>query len=180
MLGKGKTAARVEAVNVGRHPAGPKESVPEALVEENWGIARDSHAGIWPRQISLLAGESVDACGIALLGPGFFGENLLTRGLEFAELRSGDQLAIGEVVLEITLIGWDCPVPQPIAAAKINPGTLAGALARVLHGGEIRPGAAITIKEHRSAVGGPEPATRIKSGRHLQRRWRPQVVLVTI
>ena len=38
-----------------------KKEVSEILLEENWGVTGDAHAGIWHRQVSLLAGESIDA-----------------------------------------------------------------------------------------------------------------------
>jgi MOSC domain-containing protein YiiM len=81
----------------------------EALV--NWGIEGDAHAGDWHRQISLLAGESIDGAKEVLptLKNGAFAENIITRGMDLSSLRIGDRLQIGdEVILEITQIGKEC------------------------------------------------------------------------
>lgn len=137
---KMQTTGRVESVCVGARRGHPKQVVARAWLEENWGIARDIHAGIWPRQISLLAGEILDACrGKAKtvdIAPGACGENILTRGLEFSTLRIGDHLEIGEVALEITEVGR---------------GALKLILARVLHGGEVAPGSLITSKKRQQS-----------------------------
>jgi hypothetical protein len=51
----------VEAVCISEKKGMVKKEVNEILLEENWGITGDAHAGIWHRQVSLLAGESIDA-----------------------------------------------------------------------------------------------------------------------
>lgn len=38
---------------------GQKE-VDEIILEENWGITGDAHAGTWHRQVSLLAAEGIE------------------------------------------------------------------------------------------------------------------------
>jgi MOSC domain-containing protein YiiM len=78
---------------------------------KNWGIEGDAHAGDWHRQISLLAGESIDSVKEVLptLKNGAFAENIITRGIDLNRLRIGDRIQIGdEVVLEITQIGKEC------------------------------------------------------------------------
>lgn len=86
-----------------------EQDMVEALV--NWGIEGDAHAGDWHRQISLLAGESIDGVKEVLptLKNGAFAENIITRGMDLSSLRIGDRLQIGdEVILEITQIGKEC------------------------------------------------------------------------
>ena len=101
---------KVESVNIAAAKGVQKHEVPEIVLKENFGIEGDAHAGAWHRQVSLLAGEAVDAMkakGLALAA-GAFGENIVTRGVDWSRARVGDRIAIGEVELEITQIGKEC------------------------------------------------------------------------
>lgn len=101
----------VEAVCISQKKGTVKKAQPEVLCKKNWGIEGDAHAGLWHRQISLLAGESIDTVKEKLptLKDGAFAENIITRGLELSALKIGDRLQVGdEVVLEITQIGKEC------------------------------------------------------------------------
>ncbi len=103
--------AYVEAVCLSHRKGIVKKEQEQVSVRENWGIEGDAHAGDWHRQISLLAGESIDTVKEVLptLKNGSFAENIITRGLDLSSLRIGDRLQIGaEVVLEITQIGKEC------------------------------------------------------------------------
>ena len=89
-----------------------ERKVPQEAVElrEGWGIVGDVHAGNWHRQVSLLADEAVDEMRArgAVLAPGDFAENILTRGIDLWSLPVGTVLAVGPVLLEVTQIGKDC------------------------------------------------------------------------
>jgi MOSC domain-containing protein YiiM len=103
--------AYVEAVCLSHKKGVVKKEQDQVLALENWGIEGDAHAGDWHRQISLLAGESID--GVKELLPtlknGAFAENIITRGIDLNILRIGDRLQIGdEVILEISQIGKEC------------------------------------------------------------------------
>ncbi|MFA7381904.1 MAG: MOSC domain-containing protein [Desulfurivibrionaceae bacterium] len=101
----------VEAVCISEKKGMVKKQVPEIFLEENWGITGDAHAGIWHRQVSLLAGESIDTVKKKLphLKHGVFAENIVTRGLDLMTLAVGDRLIINEQVeLEVTQIGKKC------------------------------------------------------------------------
>ena len=101
----------VEAVCISEKKGMVKKEVPEILLEENWGITGDAHAGIWHRQVSLLAGESIDTVKKKLphLKHGVFAENIVTRGLDLMTLAIGDRLVIADQVeLEVTQIGKKC------------------------------------------------------------------------
>jgi len=101
----------VEAVCISHKKGIVKKAQPEILCKEGWGIEGDAHAGDWHRQISLLAGESIDTVKEMLptLKDGAFAENIITRGIELTALGIGDRLQVGsEVVLEITQIGKEC------------------------------------------------------------------------
>ena len=123
----------------------PVESI--ALREEH-GVVGDAHAGDWHRQVSLLANESVEkmrAKGLDV-GPGAFGENLLTSGVELTTLPVGTQLSVGEALLEVTQIGKECHTRCAIyhqAGECVMPNE--GIFARVLRGGCVAPGSLLSV-----------------------------------
>ena len=103
--------AYVEAVCLSHKKGIVKKEQGKVEVRQNWGIEGDAHAGDWHRQISLLAGESIDNVKQVLptLKNGAFAENIITRGLDLRVLRIGDRLQVGDhVILEITQIGKEC------------------------------------------------------------------------
>ena len=103
--------ARVEAVCLSHKKGIVKKEQAEVEVLVNWGIEGDAHAGNWHRQISLLAGESIDGVKQVLptLKNGAFAENIITRGIELNTLQIGDRLQVGDqVMLEVTQIGKEC------------------------------------------------------------------------
>lgn len=139
----------VEAICIGSGKGNVKHEVTHAILEEGWGIPGDVHAGVWHRQVSLLAGESIDRLRKILprLRPGAFAENILTRGLDLGSLRIGELLAIeGGILLEVTQIGKECHdsgcAVRKAAGRCIMPAE--GVFARVRKGGSIRQGAVIT------------------------------------
>ncbi|MFZ5773889.1 MAG: MOSC domain-containing protein [Thermodesulfobacteriota bacterium] len=142
----------IEAVCISEKKGVVKREVPEVLLEENWGITNDAHAGTWHRQVSLLAGESIDVVKKTLpqLKHGVFAENIICRGLELTALAIGDRLALGDtVLLEVTQIGKECH--NAGCAIKKATGDCImpreGIFARVLRGGAVRPGDPITRQE---------------------------------
>ena len=103
--------AYVEAVCTSHKKGIVKREQKKVVLKENFGIEDDAHAGDWHRQVSLLAGESIDIVKETLptLKNGAFAENIITRGLDLTKLLVGDRLQIGDtIVLEITQIGKEC------------------------------------------------------------------------
>jgi len=103
--------AYVEAVCTSHKKGIVKREQEKVVLQKNFGIEGDAHAGDWHRQISLLAGESIDTVKETLptLKNGAFAENIITRGLDLTQLSIGDQLKIGDsIILEITQIGKEC------------------------------------------------------------------------
>jgi len=101
----------VDAVCISPKKGMVKKQVERITVKQDWGIIDDAHAGDWHRQVSLLAGESIDQVKEQLPGlrHGSFAENIVTRDIDLSGLRIGDRLTLGEVVvLEITQIGKEC------------------------------------------------------------------------
>lgn len=136
--------AYVEAVCISDKKGVVKREKPEVLLQAEWGIANDAHAGKWHRQVSLLAGESIDTVKESLptLKNGAFAENIITRGIDLTDLEVGDQLRIGEsVILEITQIGKECH-NAGCAIKKLTGDCIMpreGLFARVITGGRIKP-----------------------------------------
>ncbi|HIJ90165.1 MAG: MOSC domain-containing protein [Desulfobulbaceae bacterium] len=138
----------VEAVCISEKKGMVKKEVNEILLEENWGITGDAHAGIWHRQVSLLAGESIDAVKKKMpnLKHGVFAENIVCRGVDLTALAVGDRLVIdGRVVLEVTQIGKKCH--NDGCAIKRATGDCImpkeGIFTKVIHGGVVTAGLVI-------------------------------------
>ena len=142
--------AHVEAVCLSRKKGIVKKEQGRVILRENWGLEGDAHAGEWHRQVSLLAGESIDTVKEVLptLKNGAFAENIITRGIDLNTLNIGDRLQIGEeVLLEITQIGKECH-NSGCAIKKATGDCIMpreGIFARVIHGGEIMKELTITI-----------------------------------
>ena len=120
-----------------------KVPVESAVLREDHGIEGDAHAGNWHRQVSLLGLEKIVAFRAkgADVDFGAFGENLIIEGFDFRNLPVGTQFRIGDVLLEMTQIGKECHSHCAIfhlVGDCIMPRE--GVFAKVLKGGEIRPG----------------------------------------
>jgi MOSC domain-containing protein YiiM len=142
--------AYVEAVCLSHKKGIVKKEQGKVALRENWGLEGDAHAGEWHRQVSLLAGESIDTVKEVLptLKNGAFAENIITRGIDLNTLNIGDRLQIGdEIVLEITQIGKECH-NSGCAIKKATGDCIMpreGIFARVIKGGEVAKEAAITV-----------------------------------
>ncbi len=135
--------AHVEAVCISKKKGVVKREQAEAILKEDWGIENDAHAGDWHRQISLLAGESIDSVReqIPTLKNGAFAENIVTRGIDLTILDVGDRLQLGgTAVLEITQIGKECHngacVIKKLTGDCIMPRE--GLFGKVINGGSVR------------------------------------------
>ncbi|MEN8143009.1 MAG: MOSC domain-containing protein, partial [Thermodesulfobacteriota bacterium] len=142
--------ANVEAVCTSHKKGIVKREQEQVEVVQDWGIEGDAHAGDWHRQISLLAGESIDNVKELLptLKNGAFAENIITRGIQLEKLAIGDRLQIGDgVILEITQIGKECH--NAGCAIKKATGDCImpkeGLFAKVISGGKIAKGDAIMV-----------------------------------
>lgn len=137
--------AHVEAVCISVKKGTVKREQPVVELVEDWGIEDDAHAGKWHRQVSLLAGESIDNVKEILptLKNGAFAENIITRGIDLTKVSVGQQFTVGEsVVLEITQIGKECH--NAGCAIKKATGDCImpreGIFAKVLQGGKVEKG----------------------------------------
>ncbi|MEI6651338.1 MAG: MOSC domain-containing protein [Chlorobiaceae bacterium] len=135
----------IEAICISTEKGVVKKSVGEIKLRRGWGIEGDAHAGEWHRQVSILAGESIDKMRrkIPGLDNGMFAENIVTRGIDLSVLTIGNSLLIGDdIVLEITQIGKECH--NAGCAIKSATGECImpkeGLFCRVVQGGTIKPG----------------------------------------
>ena len=142
-------SGRIKAISVSKQKGMKKGNVPAALLQVDYGIVGDAHAGKWHRQVSLLGFESfaeMTAKG-ANVSPGDFAENITTEGIDLRILKPGDRLRLGvDAELEITQSGkrchrrceifkqiGDCIMPRE------------GTFARVIKGGCINVGDSIEV-----------------------------------
>lgn len=145
---------RIAAICIAEVRGTPKQSRAEARLIAGHGLEGDAHAGKWHRQVSVLPLEKIDAFRRrgAAVNFGDFGENLVVSGIECESLHIGDQLLIGDAVLELTQFGKECHNRCRIYDAMgdcIMPRH--GMFAIVVRGGPIRVGDAVEValKEER-------------------------------
>ncbi len=135
---------QVVSVNISAKKGTIKTPCP--FIELNdMGVVNDAHAGDWHRQVSLLAEESIRKFEKQLnrtVECGEFAENITTHGITLYLTKPGDQLEIGETLLEVTQIGkkchgTNCQIFQQVGSC-IMP--TEGIFAKVLRGGKIKEG----------------------------------------
>lgn len=148
-----------------------KRPVPWISLQKDHGVSGDAHAGSGHRQVSLLATESIEkmrALGLSV-SAGDFAENITTSGIDLVALPIGARLRIGAALLEVTQIGKECHNRCAIyhqAGDCVMPKE--GIFARVLHGGEIKPGDRIKLMAREA------PPVRGKAGRPRGKYSDPQ------
>jgi len=137
----------VTSVNLSEKKTVRKTRGSEGVLIEDRGFEGDAHAGDWPRQVSLLAQESIDsmvAKGLDVAA-GDFAENITTTGIDLLALPVGSEIRIGdEVLLEVSQIGKVCHTKCAIyyqAGDCVMPRE--GIFAVVRHGGPVRSGDAV-------------------------------------
>ncbi len=145
----------IVAISISKKRGIPKTNVPAINLIEDWGMENDIHAGMWHRQISLLAFESV--CKMREKGvnvrPGAFAENITTEFIDIPNLHIGDRVVLGSAELEITQIGKECHQKCAIfyrAGDCVMPRE--GIFAVVKRGGEIRVGDMVTVRPAERSV----------------------------
>jgi TatD DNase family protein len=141
---------KVLAVCTSAEKGTAKHNVGKAEFIVNHGIKGDAHAGDWPRQVSLLSGEKIEAFRAkgADVADGAFGENLVVEGIDFSGLPVGTILVSGGVVLEMTQIGKECH--SHCAIFKVTGDCIMpreGVFARVIQGGVISAGDDMYVRD---------------------------------
>ena len=100
----------VVSVNISEKKGTIKIPVPSIQLSDI-GVVGDAHSGLWHRQVSMLAAESISKfSGTAgrEINYGEFAENITTRGVAIHLSNPLDRFSIGEVELEVTQIGKKC------------------------------------------------------------------------
>ena len=79
---------KIMAVCVSPQKGTQKTNIGTDTLIAGYGLANDSHAGTWHRQVSLLSLEKIEAFRArgAKVEFGAFGENLVVEGFDFARL----------------------------------------------------------------------------------------------
>ncbi|MBN2575222.1 MAG: MOSC domain-containing protein [Deltaproteobacteria bacterium] len=137
------------ATCIGESRGAPKRAVSSVRLVRGHGLEGDAHAGNWHRQVSMLADEEIAKVRSAglVVEPGAFGENMITSGVDFAELAVGRRFRVGQqAVLQITQRGKECHSPCSIYERLgdcLMPRE--GLFARVRRGGRIGPGDAVCL-----------------------------------
>lgn len=133
---------KIVAICISEKKGVQKKDIKRCKLIENHGLEGDAHAGSWHRQISLLSKEArlvMEKKGVKL-NDGDFGENLLTEGIDFANIKIGNKLRLGkDALVKITQIGKECHDRCNIyyqVGDCIMPRE--GIFAEVLKGGEIK------------------------------------------
>jgi len=144
---------KIVSIALSKRKGTRKVVVEEAFLVENHGLEGDAHAGPWHRQVSFLAGESIEKAHKRGLDVTFgdFAENIATYGIDWLRVPVGTQVNLGEAAqVEITQIGKECHKKCAIyylAGDCIMPRE--GIFARVLKGGKIRCGDSVQIVSER-------------------------------
>jgi MOSC domain-containing protein YiiM len=159
--------ARVVQINISPKGGVPKRPVAEARVTP-FGIEGDGHAhpnihGGPRKAVLLLAAETVDALrerGYPVFD-GALGENFTTRGIDPKQLRIGQQVRIGEVLIELTAIRRPCStldiygpaIKDEIYDEQVKAGDpssprwgWSGFYGAVLRPGTVRPGDIVAVE----------------------------------
>ena len=132
----------IESVNISNEKGVQKRPLKTARLIEDHGIEGDAHAGKWHRQVSFLALESInkmrERAGDLVIKNGDFGENIITRGIDWNKVQVGGTISISDTMLEVTQIGKECHSGCAIYDAVgecIMP--TEGVFAKVIKGGTI-------------------------------------------
>ena len=133
---------KIVAICISKKKGDQKRDVKQCRLIENYGLEGDAHAGSWHRQISMLSIEGrlvMENKGVKL-DAGDFGENVLTEGVEFANIMVGYKIRLGkDALVRVTQIGKECHDRCNIyyqVGDCIMPRE--GIFAEVLKGGEIK------------------------------------------
>ncbi len=133
---------KIVAICISKKKGDQKRDVKKCRLIENYGLEGDAHAGSWHRQISLLSIEGrlvMENKGVKL-DAGDFGENVLTEGVDCANIRVGNKIRLGkDALVRVTQIGKECHDRCNIyyqVGDCIMPRE--GMFAEVLKGGEIK------------------------------------------
>lgn len=102
---------KVEFISLSKDRGTIKQTVESVEITPS-GLANDAHAGDWHRQVSIMAigsKEEFEQRTNYRIKGGEFAENLIISGVSYDQVKVGDRLQIGQVVLEVSQIGKTDP-----------------------------------------------------------------------
>jgi len=102
---------KIEFISLSEERGTIKQTVESVEITAS-GLANDAHAGSWHRQVSIMAigsRKEFEQRTNYLIKGGEFAENLIISGVSYNQVKVGDRLQIGEVVLEVSQIGKTDP-----------------------------------------------------------------------
>lgn len=120
----------------------PMAELPEVRAVSDVGFEGCAHARPGgKRQVLLMDRETLEAMNLT---PGILRENITTEGLNVHGLQAGQQLRIGETLMEVSTVCTPCDEMEKIRQGlRRELWGRRGMMCRVLEGGTIRPGDAI-------------------------------------
>jgi len=144
--------AKVVSINISDTKGVRKKPVGEAVIRTDYGIEGDAHSSSeWHRQVSLLALESIrkmQEMGLDV-HPGDFAENITTEGIDLLSLPVGARIQLGDAIIgEVSQIGKECHTRCAIyyqAGDCVMPKE--GIFIKVIHGGKVRKGDVIRVRD---------------------------------
>ncbi len=102
---------KIISIAVSKKKGTRKVPLEEACLIKDHGLEGDAHAGMWHRQVSFLASESIEKARKQGLDVTFgdFAENIATSGIDWKNLSVGTRVKLGKSAeVEITQIGKEC------------------------------------------------------------------------
>lgn len=138
--------AHVSHIFIAAERRKPMKSLDRVLALADRGLEGCAHARQGSkRQVLVVDGETLIEFGLL---PGVLRENITTAGLNIAELRAGQRLAIGGAVLEVTIPCEPCSRMDEIRMGLQDAlKDRRGVLCRVIEGGRISQGDTIEESE---------------------------------
>ena len=140
--------AHVVAVCASQCRSDPKVDVGTGELRAGYGLVGDAHAGYSEREVSLLGVESIEEVNreyhVAAVS-GSFAENLTVAGLDLLTLKLGDQLQVGQALLEVVQIGKPPDVAHTYNYGGVSVLPRKGVFCRVVRGGGVSRGDALQV-----------------------------------
>jgi molybdenum cofactor synthesis domain-containing protein len=140
----------VTHVNISLKKGTIKQPVQEAVLDSH-GLQDDAHAGVWHRQVSMIARQSLDDFYHKTgrkVQPGEFAENLTVKGLDLTGVQLLDRFVNQDLDLEVTQRGKKCHGDDCAIFREVGKCAMPeeGIFTRVVKGGKLKPGDALEYK----------------------------------
>ena len=132
-------SGKIVSVNLNQERGQIKLVQDKITLKKNYGVIGDGHGGIDHKQVSLV-GVKMSKEDNKNYPYGSFAENITTEGIVLYNLKVGDKIQVGDVLLQVSQIGKTI---HPTNFKTMLPKE--GIFAIVLKGGSIRKGDSILL-----------------------------------